>query len=102
MTEISPISNRAGFLAWFGVVPPEKSVTEAYGDFLSEVAASPWLPQSEKDRIDALYRSGSILPLLAPPQINIAAYLRFALDFPNQLYIASFSGAFAIAAFGVP
>jgi hypothetical protein len=99
MSILGPVSNTTGFLSWFGLVPSKTSVTAAYGDFLSEVAESPWLTQTEKERVESLLLSGSLV--IPPPQINIAAFQDIALNFSNHFSIGPFLEAAALTGFGV-
>ncbi len=93
------INNAPSFLSWFGVVPSGTSVTEAYGDFLSEIAQSPWLSKSEKERVEDLLLSGSLV--IPPPQINIAAFQDIALNFRDHFALTALAATGSLAGFGI-
>jgi hypothetical protein len=62
------------------------------------LSGSPWLSVSEKERIEELLLSGSLV--IPPPQINIAVFQNIALDFKNAFTVGLVHGAGALLGFG--
>jgi hypothetical protein len=99
MNIIGTVSGGASYWPWFGVLPSVSEQKTVYGSLLSTVSDSPWLTVSEKERIEQLLLSGSLV--IPPPQINIAAFQNIALNFPDFFAISLAASIGGLGAFGI-
>jgi hypothetical protein len=97
MSMLGTIGGGSSYWPWFGAIPRAGEEKVVYGSPLSTVSSSPWLSVSEKERIEELLLSGSLV--IPPPQINIAVFQNIALHFPDFFNI-SLVGAAGLGAFG--
>jgi hypothetical protein len=99
MSTLGTISGGASFWPWFGALPSVTDEHTVYGSLLSSVSSSPWLSVSEKERIEELLLSGSLV--IPPPQMNIAAFQNIALHFPDYCNIGLVTSVGGLSVFGI-
>ena len=99
MSTLGAVSGGSSYWPWFGVLPSVMGDKEVYGSLLSSVSQSPWLSVSEKERIEQLLLSGSLV--IPPPQINIALFQNIALNFQDFFNIGLVTSVGGLGAFGV-
>lgn len=79
-----------------GVGPSLSMPEELYGCPVSSISRSPWIQKSEKDKIDDLLLSGSLI--IPPPQINIADFRTIALNFSGHFSLVALVKASGLGA----
>lgn len=99
MSTLGSISGGSSYWPWFGALPSVGGETTVYGSLLSSVSDSPWLSVSEKERIEELLLSGSLI--IPPPQINLASYQALALNFADHFGIGLVGAATGLTGFGI-
>lgn len=97
-SNLGAVSGGPSYWPLFYLLPSVSGEETVYGSLLSSVSQSPWLSVSEKERIEQLLLSGSLV--IPPPQINIAAFQNIALNFPDFFNICLVGGAEGLGSFG--